>query len=115
MAKLGPEYINVNALKAALATEVNVPRIVDQSGLTTNTDGIIHADASAGDITISLMSAVSYNGPGVTIKKIDDTVNQVIIECDNPVQSIDGNESFSINNQNDVLQFYSDGTNWFVK
>lgn len=115
MAKLGPEYININALKAALETEVNTPRLVTESGLTTNTDGIIHADASAGAITISLMSAAGYNGPGVTVKKVDASVNQVNVDCSNPAQSIDGNESFVINSQNDVLQFYSDGTNWFVK
>jgi len=77
------------------------------------TDGTILVDCAAGHVTISLPTAAAGNkGLKLQIKKIDNTVNSLIIA---PVSgTIDGqaNRTTIVPNQGFVVQ--SSGTKWFV-
>lgn len=77
------------------------------------TDGTILVDCAAGHVTISLPTAAAGNkGLKLQIKKIDSTVNSLIIA---PVSgTIDGqaNRTTIVPNQGFVVQ--SSGTKWFV-
>lgn len=77
------------------------------------TDGTILVDCSSGNVTISLPTAATGNkGLKLQIKKIDNTVNSLIIA---PVSgTIDGlaNRTTIVPNQGFVVQ--SSGTKWYV-
>lgn len=74
-------------------------------------DLIILADATAGDVTISLLSAVGRYGRRVIVKKIDASVNLVIIDPSG-TETIDGSSTISLTQRYAMREMLSDNANW---
>ena len=75
-------------------------------------DAIILVDASAGEVIIT-MPAITLQNNYINIKKIDTTVNRVLIVTPG-AETIDGDVEVDITAVYESLQFVSDGSNWFV-
>lgn len=80
---------------------------------TTANDGVITVDASGAARTITLVTAVGNAGLQYTIKKIDSSVNLVIIDG-NGSQTIDGTVTISLSRQWEAVTIISDGANWLI-
>ena len=76
-------------------------------------DAIILVNATSGEITLTLPSAAGLEGYHFIIKKIDSTVNAVIIAALSD-QTLDGETSQSIGVQHDSITTVSDNNNWFI-
>lgn len=76
-------------------------------------DEIILVDATAADTTITLPTAVGNTGRSFSIKKIDASVNIVIVEGDG-TETIDGDLTRSLLLQYDYIVVISDGANWLI-
>lgn len=74
-------------------------------------DLLILADATAGNVTVTLPTAVAREGRRIAVKKTDATVNLVIIDPDG-TETIDGSTTISLTQQNALREMVSDGTNW---
>ena len=68
-------------------------------------------DASGGAFTANLPTAVGCAGKEFVIKKIDSSANVVTIDP-NGSETINGNATTALDNQNESATLYSDGTNW---
>lgn len=77
------------------------------------TDKIILVDASAGTVTISLPAAASVKGYKFYVKKIENSVNSVIIDP-NGAELIEGMSTNSISTLNTTRCFVSDGIAWYL-
>lgn len=77
------------------------------------TDYAVLADATSYDVTIMLADAAQAKGRSVVIKKIDASVNAVILEAPNG-QTIDGGGPLSITTQWQSYTLISDGKDWFI-
>jgi len=75
------------------------------------TDAIILADATAGDITVTLPTAVGIAGRNYIIKKTDTTSNKVTIEG-NGTETINLELKQELLFEGDAPQLASDGANW---
>ncbi len=75
------------------------------------TDAIILADATAGNITVTLPTAVGIAGRVYIIKKTDTTSNKVIIEG-NGVETINLELNQGLAFEGDAPQLASDNANW---
>lgn len=75
------------------------------------TDAIILADATAGDITVTMLTAVGLIGRVFMIKKIDTSANKVIIEGDG-TETINLELSQELLFEGDAPQLASDDSNW---
>ena len=75
----------------------------------------IHADASSSDVVIRLPIATGIGIPGkeFTIKKVDSSVNTVTVSGSGG-NLIDGQSSYTLNNQYEAVKFVACGDNWFV-
>lgn len=81
---------------------------------TTAADGMLTVDASGASRTITLVTAVGNAGLQYTIKKIDSSVNTVVIDG-NGSQTIDGAVTVSLSRQYEAITIISDGANWLIK
>lgn len=72
---------------------------------------VISVDASAGDVTVTLPSAVTYPDRNYYIKKVDSTFNFVFVQAAG-VQTIDGANTQRLSVQYETMQIVSDGTGW---
>lgn len=79
----------------------------DISGLVT-----ILCDCTSGNITISLPTAVG-NQAAFNIKKIDSSTNTVTIDPDS-TETIDGQSTVTIYDDDDFVQVQSDNSNWVI-
>ena len=75
------------------------------------TDAIILADATAGRITVTLLTAVGIAGRVYMIKKTDTSVNKVIIEGYG-TETINDELNQELAFEGDAPQLFSDGANW---
>ncbi len=89
-----------------------IKTITENYSIDTSTDEFIFCNATSGNISVTLPSAINIAGTGFTIKKIDSSSNPISVL---PIlsQTIDGNDSQVIRNKN-ALKLVSDGNNWFV-
>jgi len=76
------------------------------------TDGIILADATSSDITLTLPSAYNTEGKIYIIKKID-SVNSATVETISG-ETIDGAGNQTLTKQYDGIIVVSDGSNWHI-
>jgi len=76
-------------------------------------DQVILVDASSKDITITLPPAVDYNNKTFFIKKIDSSINNMIIDG-NENETVDENETITTNVQYLSLHVACDGANWWI-
>lgn len=74
-------------------------------------DDLVLIDCSSGPVTVTLLSAASYDGYGFTFRKIDDTQNMAILS---PAGSevIRGASDLRFNQLQREENIYSDGANW---
>jgi len=112
-----PPTSSVWTVDNALANEqvwTTLSKSADYTVTEPDRDKLIKVDATAGAITISLLTAtVAGDGFQVAIKKIDSSANTVTIDA-NGSETIDGSLTLSLANQNDVAILTSDGTNWYI-
>lgn len=86
--------------------------IVSKTSNYSAVDGdIVLADATTGNLTVTLQSA-SVNAT-ITVKKVDSSVNLVILDGDG-AETIDGSTTQNITNQWDSITVKSDGSNWYI-
>jgi hypothetical protein len=79
----------------------------------TISDSIIIGDATTGAFTITLPTAVGIAGRQYTIKKIDGSSNTITIDAyDN--ETIDGELTQILLNEDDTITIVSDGSNWRI-
>ena len=85
------------------------------SGYTiTGTDVVIFADATSGNVTITLPAASSFTGYNFYIKRIDDTPSNSCGVARSGSDTIDGVTSFGLDTRYDALRVVSNGSNWFI-
>jgi hypothetical protein len=75
-------------------------------------DDTIFGDATAGQVTITLPTAVDAVGPHA-IKKIDDTLNFVTVSA-LAGETIDRALTFALEAQDESINVESDGANWHI-
>ncbi len=78
-----------------------------------NTYSVVAVDASGGNVTITLPTAVGVEGRTFSIKKVDSSSNTVTINP-NGAETIDGGSSAVISVQYVSVMVISDNTNWYV-
>ena len=79
----------------------------------TTSDTVILADATAGNVTITLPSASSASGYRFFVKRIDGSANSVSIARAGS-DTIDGSISLNITVQYVSITLISNGSNWFI-
>ena len=72
-----------------------------------------NVDATSGNVTCNLPTAVGIAGKEFFVKKADGSVNTVTIEP-NGSQTIDGVTNFVLDSENEGAVFESDGANWQI-
>ena len=77
------------------------------------TDFMVTVDATGAAVTITLPAASGNAGLTYVIKKIDSSVNNVVIDG-NAAETIDGVATVSLSAQYEAKMIVCDGTNWFV-
>lgn len=79
----------------------------------TATDFSVDADATAGDITLTLPAAASHTGRIYLIRKTDSSVHTVTVDG-NGSETINGALTRALSYQYESMIIQSDGTNWQV-
>ncbi len=74
---------------------------------------LVRVDATTGDITITLFTAVGNKGKQVWVKKVDSSANNRITDADG-TETMDGDLTRTDNAQYFVEKYMSNGTNWDV-
>jgi hypothetical protein len=74
---------------------------------------LVQADASGGDVNITLPDPSANSGQPVIVKKTDNSANVVNV-LPNVAETIDGAASEVIEFENQSRKFVSDGTNWNI-
>jgi hypothetical protein len=96
-------------------TEIEFSTVSTSTNISpTETIGLITilCNATSGNITVSLPTAVASEA-AFNIKKIDSSSNTVIIDP-NGAETIDGEATVTIYDDDDFVQVQSDGTNWVI-
>ncbi len=96
-----------NAMNLATTTKTT-------SYTVTSSDAAIFADASSGNVTITLPAASGLNGYSFYIKRLDNVTANTVTIARSGSDTIDGVTSLTIGAQNDVRCVLSDGTKWYV-
>ena len=76
-------------------------------------DTVIFADATSGNLTVTLPSAPSVPGYRFYIKRIDGSTNVVTLTC-NGSGGIDGATNMTIGRQYTSVEVISNGNNWYI-
>ncbi len=112
-----PPASSVWTIDNALSLEQLWTTVEKTSGYTvasTDRDKLIRVDATSGSVTIALLTAASAgDGFTVAVKKTDSSGNTVVIDA-NGSETIDGNLTLTLSNQNEVAVLISNGTSWNV-
>lgn len=77
------------------------------------TDYTILADATGGNITVTLPAAASHSGRVYNVKKTDSNANTVTLDG-NASETIDGATTYALSAQYEALTIQSDGSNWHI-
>jgi len=84
----------------------------DYPAVEADRDKVILVDATAGNVTITLLAAATAgDGFMLAVKKTDSGVNTVIIDA-NSSETIDGSLTLTFSNRNEVAVLISNGTSW---
>lgn len=92
---------------SAAITTITVDTTID------NTYSTVLVDASGGVVTVTLPDANGNEGLILTIKKIDSSSNNVVLDGQAD-DLIDGELTKIISSQYDSLSLQSDNTNWYI-
>ena len=74
---------------------------------------VIFADATAGDITVTLPAISGNAGRYYRVKKIDSSINTVVVDGSG-AETIDGDTITSITTQYDALDFIASNSEWGI-
>jgi hypothetical protein len=74
-------------------------------------DTVIFADATSGNVTITLPAAGSFSGYRFYVKRIDNSGNSCTVAASD---NIDGQASFTIDQQYTSVMVVSNGSSWFI-
>lgn len=96
---------------ASLGASVFV--VVTTTPVTATLNSVMLVNATGGNRTINLPTAVGNLGAQLIVKKTDSSVNTVTI-TPNGVEKIDEGTSFLLSLQNEVVTLKSDGVQWWV-
>ena len=83
------------------------------ASFTVGKNNVYFCDATAGDITVTLLPAALAEGIIYYFKKTDSSVNTVDL-TPNGSETIEGGASHSLTGQNDVVAITSNGSNYFI-
>lgn len=81
--------------------------------LATASDQIIRVNAISGELTVTLPTATLLQGKSYIIKKVDASVNHVVVSADG-TETIDGSNDQRLTAQYEALTLVSDGSNWMI-
>lgn len=76
-------------------------------------DHTILCDSSGGVFTITLPATSGIEGRVYVIKKTDSSANAVTIDG-NAAEAIDGDATFDLEYEDEVVRIQTDGSNWFI-
>jgi hypothetical protein len=110
----GGQHVEVNTAENALIFGYFNIRNQAIDAVVVSGDYTIIMDASGGNRTITIPSAVTNSGRILNFKKSDNSVNTVLI---NPLiagQTIDGVSTYRLTVQYQTVTIQSDGTNWYI-
>ena len=100
-----------NVERAIRDTNLRATRTVTASTTLTTADALALVDATAGAVTVTLPSAVTFVGRMFTVKKVDGSANVVTVGS---VANIDGAATYPLAAQYDTVTVCSDGATWWV-
>lgn len=95
----------------SLNSPIEVPAAQTANYTMTDADTLILVDATGGNKTITLLSAIGRKGRRVAVKKIDATANLVVIDAAG-TETLDGSLTISLTQKNAVREWMSDNANW---
>ena len=107
--------INTDTPNSGLHVNTSVTfagKAVTQNYTVLSTDHMIFANATNGNITLTLPTAVGIIGRQYIIKRVDGSANSVIIEP-NASETIEGDSNKSLTDQCSVV-IVSDNNNWWI-
>lgn len=116
--------LGIGSTSQTLRVSGGVPTWTDgASGITTATkttsytvsatDAIVFADATSGNVTITLPTASSFAGYRFYIKRIDNSANTCSVSRSG-TDTIDGMTSFTVDQQYTAVMVVSDGSAWYI-
>jgi hypothetical protein len=108
----GTDILNLQAFETRIEGYFGT-RSVTATGALAVDDGLVLADATAGNITLTLPTAASASGLRIAVKKTDASINTVTIDG-NGAETIDGAANRVLLTQYAVVTVMSDGTQWWV-
>ena len=91
---------------------INLQTVTKTANYTAASEVVIICDATSGDLTITLPTAVGITGRIYYIKRIDGSANTVTVDG-NGSETIDDGLTITLS-QYDCLQIVSDGTEWWI-
>ena len=120
MGSAGSTIVYNSDLQASIGTiqdQLNGIELVEVSDVdadgTLSNHSIVLADASRGNITLTLPETSSNTNKILRIKKVDSSSNYVIVTPYNS-ETIDGESSVQITTQWTALTLVCNGINWFI-
>lgn len=82
--------------------------------ITLNTNDVtFNGDATAGNVTVNLPTAVGCKGRIYEIRKSDNSSNTITVDA-NGTETMNGVQTFPLTKQDDVLGIKSDNANWMI-
>ncbi len=101
------------AFVTSLASYYTSLSTISSTYTATPTDHILLADASAGAFIITLPTSVGNSGREYIIKKIDSSLNIITIKGTSS-ETIDSSTTFDLELQDESVNIYSNGVNWYI-
>lgn len=96
----------------SLATTILAAKTTNYTVLSSDFDHTLQGDATAGNITFSLLSAVGMDGLRITVMKSDASANYVVIDP-NGSETVNGSSSnINLTTQWEFIELESNGANW---
>lgn len=104
-----PQTANLEGTNPLLSTATNT----EISASANENQKVFFVSASLGDTLMTLHEASAITGRQYTFKKTDATVNQVVVSGTGS-DTIDGQSTYTLTNQYEVINVMSDGSQWYI-
>lgn len=88
-------------------------RLVDADAVLNDSDCVIEGDCTAAEVTIDLPTAASCKGWSYVFIKVDNTAHALVLDPAG-IETIAGESSYSLQNENDEVVIESDGVSWII-
>jgi len=103
----------VIALQTYVDTTTLLDTITGDTVLDITTNHIALVDSTSGDITITLPPTTNMEGKRVSLKRIDNSGNSIILDADGS-ETIDGELTQNIAVQFSSITIFSNGVGWYI-